>query len=218
MEDMETIKELKKLLRTPFTMDDYESVFEKIAKSVIRNYYIQCGEKKYYFAEIEFYYYDKKSFNNEWNRKTYQRVANAGDLFFHYSGCDICFESVIDEEQNDVRFGGILIRSLYDTSKEKYLTGPTVCANEMLNCCSQSKSEIKTLPTILYKKEIHKCEIDKPILRAGLEDEPLCYYDKNIKCNNTFDKAKWDYDEKHNGMSPKLVDFKRSYDRFKSKK
>ena len=189
-----------------------QETFSEIAKNLFNNFCIKCGEKTFYFAEIEFYYYDKDTHNQKWNRETYPRTKkDAGDLFFHYSGCDICFDS--DFEKG--RFGGILIRSLYDKKEDKYITGPTVCANEILNSCSKSKE----WPKIEYSEHIHNYDI-KQIKRYGIPqfgNEQLCFYDSELrnKCSNKFEKAKWDFDKNNDGKNPKLMDFTRSYNRFK---
>ena len=113
---------------------DIQTVFEDIAEKLMKKFCLQCDEKKYYFAEVEFYYYDKECFNEEWNWVTYPRTnKKAGDLFFHYSGFDICFDSRFD----DGKFGGILIRSLKEEN-DTYITGPSVCLLEVLNTCSES--------------------------------------------------------------------------------
>ena len=205
--------DIRKALQEPLEENNGKSIeekFEVIAKNLIHNFYIKCGRKNYFFAEIEFYYYDRDNFNQEWNRETYPRTdKKAGDLFFHYSGCDICFDS--DFEKG--KFGGILIRSLYDKTENRYITGPTVCANEILNCCST----LRLWPIIHPAEGINECEIPNPIKRYGIEDVLLCYYDKRLlnKCTNKFKKAKWDFDKKNDGKSPKLTDFTRSYNRFK---
>ena len=189
--------DIKELLRMPksMTSEDTQKAFAKIADELMHNYCIQCGEKKYYFAEIEFYYYDKENNSEEWNRRTYPRTdKEAGDLFFHYSGFDICFESKYSEG----RFGGILIRSLFDKTNNRYITGPLLCVNEVLNACSASQ---KWPMLILAQNE--SCEIGEPIERYGIsygdknkKDEPLCYFDKNIKCTNRFEDATWDFAKK----------------------
>ena len=190
-----------------------EKTFEEIANNLINNYYIKCNEKNYCFAEIEFYYYDKDRYNQEWNEKTYPRTnKKAGQLFFHYSGVDICFDSNFANG----RFGGILIRSLYDKTSNRFIMGPLLCVNEMLNSCSDSKENI--LPQIIYNEKINVCEI-KPTERYGIsytdenpQGEPLCFYDKRLLDDNNrknkFENATWDYAEK------KPKDITRYYHRF----
>lgn len=211
---MKEKKTVEELLTTPSKSQDIKDLFKDIADQLIHNFCIKCGDKTFYFAEVEFYYYDKNIFNAKWNRETYPREKKGpGELFFHYSGVDVCFESVIDEDHNDVRFGGILIRSLYDIDNSIYITGPTVCANEILNNSSKSK----IFPVISYLEgEKNNCEIPSPITRYGIDDEDLCFYDKRlkIKCSNKF--KKWDMDQKNNGKNPGLKEFTRRYGRFKS--
>lgn len=181
-------------------------VFAPLASEIIKKYCIVCDDKRYRFAEIEFYYYDKnnKLLDDEWNHKTYPRTEkNAGDLFFHYSGVDICFDSSFKKG----RFGGILIRSLYDEKEQRYITGPLICSNEILNACSSKK----VWPTIEETTE-RACEIDTTT-RYGIYDVDLCYFDKGIKEKpiNPFEKASWDFKK----QEPK--DIKRNYsNRFKS--
>ncbi|MBR3980843.1 MAG: hypothetical protein IKJ98_06765 [Bacteroidales bacterium] len=200
-------KDLKTLLTNPFdnckknSLDDFKGNCLDIATKMLRNYCIQCGDKKYYFAEIEFYYYEKDKrdekgkWDEKWNEKTYPRKnKNAGDFFFHYSGFDICFNSNFDK--NSAKFGGILIRSLKD-DKGNFITGPSVCSLEILNTCF----ELKTWPE-LKPCTNQNCKIcKKPIKRYGIEDVDLCYYDEQIKnkLTNEFEDATWDYSQKKNG-------------------
>ena len=182
---MDTLKIILKDGVDGISKDNFNSRFKNIAQEIICNYCIRCGKKRYRFAEIEFYYYDKKNLKEEWNRKTYPRTdKDAGDLFFHYSGVDICFES---DYQNGV-FGGILIRSLYDEDLKQYITGPLLCANTIMNNGSWP---------IIEKGTFKKCEITQTS-RYGIKydevfDDKLCFYDKNIMLVNEFTNASWDY-------------------------
>ncbi len=189
---------------------NFQEQFKKIAENLFKYCYIKCGAKKYYFAEIEFYYYDKNEengLNKEWNEKTYPRDKKyAGELFFHYSGVDICFDSSYEKG----KFGGILIRSLKEGCG-KYITGPTVCMLEILNACSQ---EMPRLEMLNENKEYNIDNLCNPIARYGIEyankemkDEPLCFFDKKLyeKYTNkdtykeTFENARWDYSKKKEG-------------------
>ena len=89
------MKELNDLLKSPFDglkQDDVVGIQNRcfiIAKTLFENYGVACGDKVYRFAEIEFYYYKKEesgknNFDKEWNRETYPRNKDAGNLFFHY--------------------------------------------------------------------------------------------------------------------------------------
>ena len=215
------MEELKKLLTNPFDglIPDNEESFQKecaeIANDLFNSYCIDCGEKKYYFAEIEFYYYEKGRWDKEWNEKTYPRKdKKAGDFFFHYSGFDICFESSFDKD--NAKFGGILIRSLKDATG-KFITGPSVCSLEILNICFKQKIWPKLVPCH------NTCKMcDKPIGRYGItyknneEDIPLCFYDEQLKENlkNEFDNATWDYSKYKDGSVKGLKNLIRYYHRF----
>ena len=189
--------DIKDALQEPLNNygNNIQEAFRQIAENLFQNFCIRCNETIFYFAEIEFYYYDKDNFNKEWNKKTYPRTGKeAGKLFFHYSGFDICFESDFKKGV----FGGILIRSLFDKTNDRFITGPLLCVNEMLNACSDSQTWPEIIPT---QKE--KCEVAEPIGRygityedKGLDDEPLCFFDKNIKCTNGFKDATWDFNNK----------------------
>lgn len=238
MEDL--IKELEDPFYGVKTAKRFQDKCHAIAKMLFDKYCIRCCNANtvayYYFAEIEFYYYDKKNFNCDWNWKTYPRTdKSAGEIFFHYSGFDICFKS----DFNEGKFGGILIRSLKDENR-KYITGPSVCAQELLNFCSKHKTMFEVVP-IPKDKCDGKCELsDSPITRFGIDDKGkdndkdnnkdkdeiplLCFYDKNLfekytseKVNfERFENAKWDYDKKNNGKDAKQKDLIRYYNRFKS--
>ena len=196
--------------------------FKSIAETLLKNFGLQCGDKKYYFAEIEFYYYDKKNFNKIWNERTYPRDnREAGELFFHYSGFDICFDSSFEKG----KFGGILIRSLIDTTKtdDKFVTGPLLCVNEALNACAKDKvwPEIVELSAEEKLCQSRDCVIgEPPITRYGItydkdkkiQDVPWCFYDKRMidKNNqkNKYPNSAWDFEKQE------AKDITRYYHRF----
>ncbi len=221
---------IRELLQNPLDMMDASNVqdqFRKIAENLFHHCYIKCGAKKYYFAEIEFYYYDKneeKGLNKEWNEKTYPRdKKEVGELFFHYSGVDICFYSSF----GDGKFGGILIRSLKDGKSKQYITGPTVCMLEILNECSKEMPRLELLKENEKYTDYDLCK--EPITRYGItyktkekEDEPLCFFDKNLyekytdKANHKekFENARWDYSKKKDGSVKGISVLNRYYHRF----
>jgi hypothetical protein len=196
--------------------------FKSIAETLLKNFCLQCGDKKYYFAEIEFYYYDKKSFKKVWNERTYPRDnREAGDLFFHYSGFDICFDSSF----NDGKFGGILIRSLIDATKtdNKFVTGPLLCVNEVLNACAKAKEWpiIVELTAEEKQSQNRDCVISEPpITRYGItydkdkeiQDVLWCFFDKRMldKNNqkNKYANSSWDF------VKQEAKDITRYYHRF----
>ena len=106
--------------------------------------------------------------NTDTFTRTYKRDCKAGQLFWHYSGVDICF-STLDNQQS---YGGILIRSMLKEVKEggevryELMTGPMRCANELINQCI--KSENGKLPFLT----ISSIKIENDIIatiRQGVE-------------------------------------------------
>ena len=202
------MEKLIKLIENPITgikkdnVDAYQNKCEEIAKELFFNYGIKCGNKTFRFAEIEFYYYKKddsgNNFDAPWNKETYQRSKNAGNLFFHYSGIDICFQCHFDEKEKDDEngeFGGILIRSLLDG--KKILAGPSFCANAVLNACEEH------MP-ILVPADNQFCKYEKT-LRCGIPSDEkqegkkllLCYYvthvnNTELEWNKSSERISWD--------------------------
>ena len=163
-----------------------QEVFEEIAKNLFNNFYIHCGERKYYFVEVEFYYYDKEKYLQDqerykWYGVTYSRTnKSAGDFFYHLSGFDICFNSHYDED--DAKFGGILVRSIKD-EKGVVTTGPLTCKDLILNSCDNEMPKLDS-----YKPEV-EIKLESTIRSLGKEDMNnridgnlnLCFYDGSIK-------------------------------------
>ena len=56
---------LKDLLSKEITSENYLVLFKEIADCLIHDNCIVCGKRTFRLSEIEFYYYDKKSLNDE---------------------------------------------------------------------------------------------------------------------------------------------------------
>lgn len=175
-------------LKNPFdglTSDNVKGFQNKcleIAEKLFKEYCIQCGEKKYYFAEIEFYYYEKGKWDKNWNDVTYERNANAGELYYHLSGVDICFLSTLAKEKGKKigSGGGILIRSIWDgKNKESLIVGPLTCVNEMLNACKGG-----SMPNVKHVEQ-RKCMPKGTYRYLGKND-----FDSIVKENNKDGKLK----------------------------
>lgn len=158
--DLKSYKEIK----------DFQEYFDDIAKYIFGHVAICAGGVLYHLAEIEFYYKNAKV-NTDTFTRTYKRDCKAGQLFWHYSGVDICF-STLDNQQS---YGGILIRSLLKEvkvgNKVQYelMTGPMRCANELINQCV--KSENGKLPFLA----ISSIKVENDIIatiRQGVETSP----------------------------------------------
>ena len=186
---------------------DVQERFEQIAKCLFEDFIICCGEKIFRFAELEFYYYKFGEWNEGWNKETYPRNnKHAGDLFFHYSGVDLCFESHIKDK--DAEYGGILIRSLLDGNN--ILAGPSYCENIMLNSCLESLPKLDlgehknyTLkPTKRYniKWKKYSYELEFRTCKCDQQNSMklnLCYYAHAFEGNeldwdNTCVRKDWD--------------------------
>lgn len=139
---------------------EFQNKCSDFAKNLFMNYCIKCGEKRFAFAEIEFYYFKEGKLAEKWNNKTYERCPyDSGTLFYHLSGMDICFESKLTKDKKGEKHGfggGILIRSVVEVNEEgkyiyddKYLkitVGPLTCVNMMLNACNgKSMPEIEKI-------------------------------------------------------------------------
>lgn len=181
------------MIKNPFdklVINDSYSFNKKcseIAIDLFCHYCINCNGKEYYFAEIEFYYWDKDLWNEQWNRITYPRICNAGNLYYHLSGIDICFNSQYNEGNlnEEARFGGILIRAIR-CEDGTVVAGPWNCMLKLLNECDNGQ-----MPKLMHSsKSCVQEENIKPTYRAlgeqdRIEDKKhnlqLCFFDSNIK-------------------------------------
>lgn len=183
------MEQLYELLKNPFgeisanDINGFQKVCLWIAQKLFDNYCILSGDVKYYFAEIEFYYYEKEKWDEKWNRVTYARDKyKAGDLFYHLSGIDICFES--HYKNCNPQFGGILIRAIKNEKDDTIIAGPLTCKDEILNACkgkqmpileqlsTQRKINLKSTYRALGEKDIDK------------ENDRLCFYESDSRIND----------------------------------
>lgn len=178
------MEEIKEILENPFdglTKEQFQNKCFDIATKLFCNYCINCNGKQFYFAEIEFYYYQKGKWEEDWNKVTYARDGySAGELFYHLSGVDICFDSSYEKR----KFGGILIRSIIDTDNN-VTAGPWNCMLQLLNNCKTS-----SVPLLEKLEETRQIEPKRTLRALGGKDMEnfennnqlkLCFYDDNIK-------------------------------------
>ncbi len=168
--------------------EDLQQYFKEVAEYLFRHVLIKAGNDEYTFIEVEFYYYQDGDFKGPLYNCTYPRTRKAGQLFWHYSGVDICFES----SENEGFFGGILIRGLkkYKEGLEKnnyeIIAGPMRCSDELMNSCE------KELPIIVDGVSLSINE-PQPTIRYGIkadveQSEPkmfFCYYLEQESWNRT---------------------------------
>ena len=173
-------------LKKPFDgISNYESFKAKcrdIAGELFTSYGIECNNKIFRLAEIEFYYYDSEQYlkdpsHHKWQEVTYPRNDyKGGELFYHLSGIDICFDSQYKEKSG--KFGGILIRSIKDG--EKIIAGPLNSKDEILNACKNGK-----MPELIEVSGKEKIELKQTYRSLGKTrtdiHDGLCFYDASIK-------------------------------------
>ncbi len=200
-------------LEKPFDgfKEDKEEKFRdeclKIATTLFNEYGIKCGDTIFRFAEIEFYYYEKGEWDKDWNTVTYARDGyKGGDLFFHLSGVDICFDSTLEPEDNENRslveksdkkqskFGGILIRTVkYMEGKHTIvIAGPLNCKDAFLNACKGRcmPQLIQTTKIEMKPKHTNRCLGKDEQEKEDALSFDLCYYDATIK------KEEWNVERK----------------------
>jgi hypothetical protein len=152
----------------------------------MRNFCIRKGNDIYYFAEIEFYYHSEKHKDIKDNGKdtnVYLRTANVGEWFTHLSGVDIAFES--DGKQ---KYGGILIRSLYNADDEKKsVFGPLKTMIMLFNHTGFDEHDYSKRPFIIPKEGSYIPDVQATTRFNIQGDAKYRFFDGNpaIKWRNT---------------------------------
>ena len=179
--------ELKKVEQQE-TGEALQKYFEGLARILFNKIDILAGNDRYTFAEIEFYYRNG-IFKDGQYKDTYPRTKHAGNLFWHLSGIDICFET--DKEKGS--YGGILIRSIVkeDGKDGSLITGPMCCSDELLNSCVEScTNESPAIIPILIDKVKELNNEPKPARRQGIEADkaegalPFCFFTERSSWKN----------------------------------
>lgn len=172
----------------------------EIAEELFNNYCINCNGTEYYFAEIEFYYYEKEKWNKEWNKVTYERNDyDAGDLFYHLSGVDVCFDSKYDKDK--AYFGGILIRAIKEiaNNNNNIIAGPLKCKDVLLNKCKKGNMpKISIISDNSKKRHLTPKATYRALGKDAIEnkiDEPykLCFFDASKE--NNWNPTRFNYDK-----------------------
>lgn len=187
-----------------------EDGFQSLATEIMNKYCIKNGNYIYHPVEIEFYIYcaDHQDIH------VYPRDdKKPGEIFFHLSGMDICFESSLEKGC----FGGILIRALERRKageETRIIGGPLICKDEVLNTATE-KCEVKKLETPLPYKEAQKSQRQGINPDKKKQDEDT-FWNKNyrfIRSDMNIDEAitryvdTFDFSKK----APKVPKPKRSY-------
>lgn len=202
------MKQLHEMLKNPFgglvkgNENEFQKECARIAHELLSSYCIKCNDREYYFAEIEIYYYEEDKWDDKWNEVTYERNGyQAGDLFYHLSGVDVCFESDLKKDKGifSGKGGGILIRAMIDSKatndQNALIVGPLTCKDKMLNACKGGKMPklmicankriVETNPAyrFLGKDDFEKIETSSNEQHLNNKDGnlKLAFYDSSIK-------------------------------------
>lgn len=190
------MEKLLKLLKDPFLGvsedEDIQNRCLTIAQELFYNYCIKCKNIEYYFAEIEFYYWQKGQWEKDWNSVTYPRDGyTAKELFFHVSGMDICFDSSYDE----AKFGGILVRSIMDKD-DNIVAGPWNSMLQILRACKGGEMPIvdksQTRNHTPKIKATYRALGEKDMAMEMKSPLSLCFYDAISSEKWNFVKEKFD--------------------------
>lgn len=101
--------------------EESENGFRNIAQVLFDKYAIRTEGGEYRLVDIEFYWHSP----THQDKSTYDRRhvnPKTGEWLFHFSGVDIALRN-----EEGKGYGGILIRGIYDPSKDKCIEGPLVC-------------------------------------------------------------------------------------------
>ena len=147
-------------------------------------------------------YKDKNQY--KWQEVTYPRNDyKGGELFYHLSGIDICFDSQYNGKSG--KFGGILIRSIKDG--DRIIAGPLNCKDEILNACKNG--EMPKLIEVSGKQEIEPAQTYRSLGKTGTDiHDGLCFYDASIIKKGDWNPKRDRFDTKTGRIESK----KSSYD------
>ena len=180
MGTFKTPEELKDALAHPERLlSNPKKVFERFmgfAESLMNNFQIKKGNKRYWMTEIEFYIYSDK----HKDIITYPRNCPEGAWFFHRSGVDITFKSEVDsharilvrkpELTSTSLFGGILIRGIVMADN------PTIYADGPFKVCDELFDHFNAIKTPRNFPKIVKADSPRTVcvksgIREGMKEE-----------------------------------------------
>lgn len=136
-----------------FTVESADAFFKRLMTSFV----LSVNGTVYRLHELELYYFHS---NDHPDGSVYRREKNAGDIFFHEYGVDICFQTRRDGDVTS--YGGVLIRSIR-TDGGTMICGPANCRQELLNRIARTGGEqtisfrLDASPAV-SQPELYKCE------------------------------------------------------------
>ena len=176
---MKTIEELKDALARPERLfPKPEKKFKEFAESLMNNFQIEKGDKRYWMTEIEFYVFT----DEHQDIITYPRNCPAGMWFFHASGVDISFASKVIKEHPTTHkrkpyldktavFGGILIREIVlDSKGADPIGGPIKVCDELFDQFD-AFGKMERFPRIVPANKEREVKLEKGFLRKGFNSD-----------------------------------------------
>ena len=166
---MEKLKSTLESIVPTLAKEELDSSFPLIAEFLMKNYGIETKGKIYFLNEIEFYYYDHlyddMRSGKAKSRITYERTCPAGCWYIHDYGVDLTFDSNKEKGYG----GGILIRSIEDSTAKKLTSGPVNCVNELWEeavdafCPTAPNPKIVRIPErdIIFDEATTRVTVDK---------------------------------------------------------
>lgn len=161
-----TIKALK-------AQKNVEKYFAELAEALFKFYVIQKGDIQYWLTDIEFYlYHDQRR-----DIITYPRNCKAGEWFFHPSGVDIAFESIVKKDgkkatlTKEAFFGGILVRGIKKIvygGEDVPFEGPMLSCEELFDKFD-AFGEVKNFPKLVRVAQALPYEKPEPEKRFNLK-------------------------------------------------
>ena len=150
MNEYKTIDSRFKKFANPIKED-----YEALAVSLMKNFSITKCEKdsegirnvKYRIADLEFYLY---STDDTEDVATLNRDCIEGQWFFHRFGVDIAFRTLRGDNNELIRFGGVLIRGLEMYENGKHVGNNQVAKYVCLTCLMRQMICLNLLKTNLW--------------------------------------------------------------------
>ncbi len=108
-----------------------EKEFDRIAKLLLCDYYLQVQEESYYLTEVEFYYHSERH-PDPFVHLHLQQKENS-QWYFHASGVDVCIGNKANNATGGVLIRGIKSRAIQKEGKWRYTDGPIKVYQQILN-------------------------------------------------------------------------------------
>ncbi len=194
---------------------DYNNIPESLinlGKELVKNYGIRINGQVFQFAELEMYFHSEAHPDNSTHK--HERQLEKDSWYFHRrgssylggprKGLDLTFG---DKDKN--HYFGVLIRAITSVDEDKYIYGPSLTVDFILEQTKRSMSQLeaqaasKNSLLTLVKLE---AAVESPIYEAprrGLnKDTALGYFDSPYRIISNLTRR---HDEKESRIIPYLL-------------